>query len=263
MFPLMKIERMRKFFLLLVLTSALAACQQHTATVGQVQYQNIKLDSTLNVTADPKIEAQIKPYRDSLQAQMSQKLCVAPEALLAGRPESLLGNFVSDLVLTEGKAICQKKYPDVHPAVSFMNRGGFRAPIPKGEVTVKNIFELMPFENEVVLLKLKGSDLRRLMNHMASRGGEGVAGMRFGIRKDKAIKCRVGGEPLDNDKIYWMVTSDYLADGGDGSKTLSKNLQRINTGVKLRDMIIDHMRKLGDEGKKATAKLDGRIYHAK
>ncbi|GET33580.1 5'-nucleotidase [Prolixibacter bellariivorans] len=254
---------MRKFFLLLVFAMALAACKQHTATVDQVRYQNIKLDSTLKVSIDPKIEAQIKPYRDSLQAQMSQKLCVASEDLFAGRPESLLGNFVSDLVLSEGKVLCQKKYPDIHPVVSYMNRGGFRAPIPKGEVTVKSIFELMPFENEVVLLKLKGSDLRRLMNHMASRGGEGVAGMRLGIRKDKAIKCKVDGAPLDNDKTYWMITSDYLADGGDGSKSLSKNLQRVNTGVKLRDMIIAHMRKLGDEGKMATAKLDGRIYHAK
>jgi 2',3'-cyclic-nucleotide 2'-phosphodiesterase (5'-nucleotidase family) len=254
---------MRKFFLLLVLAMALAACKQHTATVDQVRYQNIKMDSTLKVSADPQIEAQIKPYRDSLQAQMSQKLCVASEDMFAGRPESLLGNFVSDLVLAEGKELCQKKFPNIHPVVSYMNRGGFRAPIPKGEVTVKSIFELMPFENEVVLLKLKGSDLRRLMNHMASRGGEGVAGMRFGIRKDKAIKCKVDGAPLDNDKTYWMLTSDYLADGGDGSKTLSKNLQRVNTGVKLRDMIIDHLRKLGDEGKMATAKLDGRIYHAK
>ena len=254
---------MRKFFLLLVFALLFASCKQHTATVDQVQYQNIKLDSTLKVSADPKIEAQIKPYRDSLQAQMSQKLCMASEDMFAGRPESLLGNFVSDLVLAEGKAFCQEKYPDIHPLVSYMNRGGFRAPIPKGEVTVKTIFELMPFENEVVLLKLKGSDLRRLMNHMASRGGEGVAGMRFGIRKDKAIKCMVDGAPLDNDKTYWMVTSDYLADGGDGSKSLSKNLQRVNTGIKLRGMIINHMKKLGDEGKMATAKLDGRIYHAK
>ena len=248
---------------MLMLAMLLASCKQHTATVDQVRYKNIKLDSTLTVIADPKIEAQIKPYRDSLHAQMSVKLCVAQEDMFAGRPESLLGNFVSDLVLSEGKQLCEKKYPDVHPVVSYMNRGGFRAPIPKGEVTVKSIFELMPFENEVVLLKLKGSDLRRLMNHMASRGGEGVAGMRFGIRKDKAIKCMIDGKPIDNDKEYWMVTSDYLADGGDGSKTLSKNLQRINTGVKLRDMIIGHMRKLGEEGKMATSKLDGRIYRAK
>ncbi|WP_194830924.1 5'-nucleotidase C-terminal domain-containing protein [Prolixibacter sp. SD074] len=254
---------MKKFFLLLVFAMALAACKQHTATIDQVRYQNIKLDSTLKLSAAPKIEAQIKPYRDSLQAQMSQRLCVASEDLFTGRPESLLGNFVSDLVLAEGKALCQKKYPDIHPVVTYMNRGGLRAPIPKGEVTVKSIFELMPFENEVVLLKLKGSDLRRLMNHMASRGGEGVAGMRFGIRKDKAIKCMVDGKPLDNDNLYWMVTSDYLADGGDGSKSLSKNLQRVNTGVKLRDMIIAHMRKLGEDGKMATSKLDGRIYHAK
>ena len=136
---------MRKFFLLLVFALLFASCKQHTATVDQVQYQNIKLDSTLKVSADPKVEAQIKPYRDSLQAQMSQKLCMASEDMFAGRPESLLGNFVSDLVLAEGKAFCQEKYPDIHPLVSYMNRGGFRAPIPKGEVTVKTIFELMPF----------------------------------------------------------------------------------------------------------------------
>jgi 2',3'-cyclic-nucleotide 2'-phosphodiesterase (5'-nucleotidase family) len=254
---------MRKLFLLLAFASILSACTQHSTTVSQVKYQNINLDSTLKVSADPGIEAQIRPYRDSLKAQMSQKLCIASEAMFAGRPESLLGNFVCDLVLSDSKSYCQVNYPKIHPDVCYMNKGGFRAPIPKGAVTVKNIFELMPFENEVVMLKLKGSDLRRLMNHMAKRGGECEAGMRFGIRKDKAIKCRIDGLPMDNDKAYWLVTTDYLADGGDSNSPLAKKLQRINTGIKLRDMIIAHMRELGEQGKTANAKLDGRIYHAK
>ena len=145
----------------------------------------------------------------------------------------------------------------------MVNRGGLRVPIPKGEIKVQNMFELMPFENEIVFLKMSGVEMRRFIDHMASRGGEGVAGMRFGIKENRGINPEIQGQPLDDSKSYWLVTSDYIANGGDGSEILSAVRERIATGVKFRDMFIEHLRKMGRAGIKIEAKIDGRVYDAK
>lgn len=194
---------------------------------------------------------------------MGEVLCISKDPLLGDRPESALTNFCADLILQESDSICLKRYPDVRMSVSMVNRGGLRMPIPKGEIKVLNMFELMPFENEIVFLKLSGIELRRFIDHMASRGGEGVSGMRFGIKENKGVDPVIQGQPLDDSKSYWLVTSDYIANGGDGSEVLIGVKERIATGVKFRDMFIDHLRKMGHNGISIEAKTDGRIYNAK
>jgi 2',3'-cyclic-nucleotide 2'-phosphodiesterase (5'-nucleotidase family) len=87
--------------------------------------------------------------------------------------------------------------------------------------------------------------------------------MRFGIRAGKGINPEIQGKPLDETKDYWIVTSDYLANGGDGFDILSTVKDRISTGVKFRDMFINHLRILGQKGISIEAKTDGRVYDAK
>lgn len=194
---------------------------------------------------------------------MEDVLCISKDALFGGRPESPLTNFCADLILQESDSICLKRYPEIRMSVSMVNRGGLRVPIPKGEVKVQNMFELMPFENEIVLLKLSGVEMLQFIDHIASRGGEGVAGMRLGIKDDKAFSPEIQGKPLDETKSYWLVTSDYIANGGDGFEILSSVKERVSTGVKFRDMFIGHLRSLGKKGITIEAKADGRIYNAK
>jgi len=235
----------------------------HTMTVTKVESVNIRLDSTLHIVPDSAMEAIILPYRTKLMADMNEVLCISKEPLFGGRPESPLTNFCADLVLSEAEAICVKRYPEIHISVSMVNRGGLRVPIPKGEVKVQNMFELMPFENEIVFLKMSGPVMRRFIDHMAARGGEGVSGMRFGIKADKSVNPEIQGKPLDDSKSYWLVTSDYIANGGDGSEILKEVGERISTGVRFRDMFIDHLRKMGANGITLEAKKDGRVYDAK
>ena len=249
------------FVFLLIVGYAFPGC--HSLNVSKVEYTNIRLDSTLKVAPDPKVEAVIAPYRAKLAKDMGEVLCVSNVALFGGRPESLLTNFCADLVRIESDSICLKKYPGMKIDVAMVNRGGLRVPIPKGEIKVQNMFELMPFENEVVFLKLTGAEMRGFINHMASRGGEGVSGIRFGIKDDKAFNPEVQGTLLDDSKSYWLVTSDYIANGGDGSGILKGIKERIIPGIRFRDMFIDHLRKLGRKGITIDAKLDGRVYDAK
>lgn len=235
----------------------------HPLMVAKIDYKNIRLDSTLKINPDPKIESVILPYRTKLMNDMEEVLCTSSEALFGGRPESRLTNFCADLILQESDSICIKRYPDIKISVSMVNRGGLRVPIPKGEVKVQNMFELMPFENEIVFLKMSGAQMRRFIDHMASRGGEGVAGLRFGIKDDKSFNPELQGQPLDDKKSYWLATSDYIANGGDGFELLNSVKERILTGVKFRDMFINHLRAMGQRGISIDVKTDGRVYDAK
>ncbi len=256
------IQSLRPPAMVVLLFIALLVSGCHSMMVTKVETVNIRLDSSLNIAPDPVMESIILPYRTKLMNDMGEVLCLSKDPVYAGKPESPLSNFCADLVLQESDSICLKKYPGIHVDVSMVNRGGLRVPIPKGEVKVQNMFELMPFENEVVFLKMSGAELRRFIDHMASRGGEGVSGMRFGIKDEKGFNPEIQGKPLDDSKSYWLVTSDYIANGGDGSDILKAVKERIATGVKFRDMFIDHLRKMGRKGMAIEAKTDGRIYNA-
>jgi 2',3'-cyclic-nucleotide 2'-phosphodiesterase (5'-nucleotidase family) len=247
------------YFLLLLL--AFSACT--TYKVEKTQTANIHLDSLIFTPSSPSVEAIIKPYRDKVNADMTEVLCISAEAMYGGKPESPLTNYFADLTLEEANRFCAATHPEIKMDISMINRGGLRIPLPKGEITTMTMFEMMPFENEVVFLKLKGEVVLEFVNHMASRGGEGVSGLRFGIKDGKAVKPEVGGKPLDISLTYWLVTSDYIANGGDGSEILSKSSGRMDTGIKARDMFIQYFKRLGKEGKTVTAKTDGRIYDAK
>ena len=247
--------------ILLLIAVLISGC--HPLMVTKVDYNNIRIDSTLKISPDPKTESVILPYRTKLMNDMEEVLCTSSVALFGGRPESRLTNFCADLILQESDSICINRYPGIKISASMVNRGGLRVPIPKGEVKVQNMFELMPFENEIVFLKMSGTEMKRFIDHMASRGGEGVAGMRFGIKDDKGFNPEIQGQPLDDKKSYWLVTSDYIANGGDGFEILSTVKMRISTGVKFRDMFINHLRAMGQRGISIEVKTDGRVYDAK
>ena len=73
----------------------------------------------------------------------------------------------------------------------------------------------MPFENELVIVWLKGDKLLELLQFFAKVGGEGISGLRMEIQNGKAANISIGGKPLNTDKLYSIATNDYLAGGND------------------------------------------------
>jgi 2',3'-cyclic-nucleotide 2'-phosphodiesterase (5'-nucleotidase family) len=249
-----------RFGYILWLLLAVSACT--TYKVGKSESENIRLDSLISYPVSAKIEHMILPYREKVNEGMTEVLCNSAEAVYGARPESPLTNLFADLTLEESNRYCAEKHPDIRMDLSMINRGGLRTSLPKGEIRTMTMFEMMPFENEVVFVKLSATVMLQFINHLAARGGEGVGGLRFGIKNNKAVNPEIGGKPVDTSRSYWLVTSDYIANGGDGSEILSKSEERIDTGIKARDMFITYFRRVGKEGKTVTAKTDGRIYNA-
>jgi 2',3'-cyclic-nucleotide 2'-phosphodiesterase (5'-nucleotidase family) len=248
---------MRKFFLfqpLLVFTFLVTSC--HTTYQSQsVKYQDYRI--TQKQPASNEITALLKPYSDSVNNSMNGVVAVAGMTLEKKQPEGTLGNVLADAMLLMAK---EKYQTNIDGAL--INFGGIRLPsIPSGDIALGKIYEVAPFDNIIVLLKLNGRLLQQLLNHIAAKGGWPCAGMSWQIKNKSAVNIIIAGNALDENKEYSIALLDYIANGGDDCEML-KTIPQQNNGYLFRDAVIDYFAKLNKEGKKITASIEKRVTNA-
>lgn len=209
---------------------------------------------------DSIVKTFIAPYTKQLERKMNEVVAFSDIALTKDEPESLLSNFVTDLVFHKGNQYFHKSF-NLKADACLLNNGGFRTELPKGNITVGNIFELMPFDNEIYVAKLSGAKVKEMLDFIASKGGMPVAGISMGIKDNTASNVTIGGEKFDVSKEYYILTSDYLYNGGDNVRCFSDALESFPLNIRMRDIIIEYLKELTMEGKNIQAKLDKRIYY--
>ena len=252
---------MRKSFIIIFSLLLFVSCQSRLI-INNVQSENIS-NSPTNFLPDSSIIKLVEPYKSDLEEDMSRVIAISTKAMFKRKPESSLTNFLSDLLLTEGQNYCNKQNFGFEPQMAYVNYGGIRSSLPKGNITVGNIYELMPFENEMVIVELSGKDLNFLAERIADRGGDGVSGITLGIKDGELTLFEIEGKELEKDKNYFLVTNDYIAAGGDGMKAFNNKKKYIKSGLKIRDLIIQNLEQSHQNGIKINAQEDGRIYNAK
>lgn len=123
------------------------------------------------------------------------------------------------------------------------------------------VFEMMPFDNIIILQKVSGVVLKQFLDHIAGRGGWPLAGITMVIKKGKAENVLIGGKTLDLSATYTIANSDYVANGGDNSEML-KTIPQINRGVLLRDALIEYIQEFSKQGKPVTVTVLNRVRNA-
>ncbi|WP_260625826.1 5'-nucleotidase C-terminal domain-containing protein [Hymenobacter sediminicola] len=204
---------------------------------------------------DASVAATIAPYRQRVTEQMTAVLGTAPVAITKNSGESPLANFVADL--QRSRASRETGQPI---DLGVMTNGGLRAPLPAGSITMGSVFELMPFENELVILDVSGAVVQQLFDY-AARVKMPVSGATYVASPEgKATDIRINGQQFNpaQDRMYTIAISDYLAGGGD-QLTFFKSIKPRSTGVLLRNAIADHIRELTAAGRPVEAKVDGRV----
>ncbi|WP_051718954.1 5'-nucleotidase C-terminal domain-containing protein [Hymenobacter sp. IS2118] len=204
---------------------------------------------------DPAVAALIAPYHDKVTAQMTEVLGMAPVALVKTPGESPLANFVADLQRTRASQVLGEAVP-----LGVMTNGGLRAGFAAGPVTLGAVFELMPFENQLVVLDAPGPVVQQLFEY-AARIKMAVSGATYALTFDGLPKdIRIGNQAFDpnQNRTWGIAISDYLASGGD-DMAFFKTLPPRPTGVLLRTAIADHVRSLTQAGQPVTAKVEGRV----
>lgn len=220
------------------------------AAVTAVEVSGTEVGSDLQ--GDAEVEALVAPFRGEMQERTREVIGEASGRLdKGGEWESTLGNFSADAMLHTANRLVSSRVQ-----VAISNGGGLRVPIPPGPITLGLMYELMPFENTLVVQTFKGVHLRALAEEIVRVGGEPVAGLRIGVDdRGEVAGITVEGAPLDPAGEYRVVTSDYLANGSGDLPTLWDPVAREDLGVTLRDAFIRYVRASGE----VVPTLDGRI----
>lgn len=246
---------MRLFKIILLLAVLTTACTPRYSLVDYTVQSKLEVDSTYKV--DNTAEATIASYRGMLDKQMNRKIGVAAIDLYSSRVmgESILGNFAADL-LQERSNFYSKDSVDM----SIQNFGGLRVNINKGDIYVRTIYELMPFDNLIVIMKLKGSTINKLFEYQGTTKSIAISNTQLRFTKDGRLKeAIINGEKFDPNKTYTISTSDYLANGGGNMIFLKEALQRTDTNILLRNAMIEYIEQLTKQGKAITAKIESRV----
>ena len=187
-------------------------------------------------------------------ARVKDVVGYAPEIMERNYPESPLSNWYIDALIKQSEIVFGKK---VHIGVG--NFGGIRVDMPKGEVILDDILSMFPFKNSVVYVEHKGSVIRSILAEMAATRFQVLGGVRIVAENGKLVSVEVDGEPLDDAKVYGLVTNSFLLYGGDGLFLANDALSLTDTGVNLCDVMLDYLKSEANAGRQIVGSSDGRI----
>ena len=190
-------------------------------------YRLIPVDSRLDNRIDPEAAALLAKYRKGVDALKMEKIGKMAQEMPHG--SHLIVNWVADVMLEKGKELTDRNVD-----VALVNKGGIRRGLPAGHITKEHILTMLPFDNKLVVMEIKGSDLKAAFDVFAQRNGDGIS---------------AGFNPaeIDPDRTYTLVTIDYLANGGDYLTTLPNGKVIARSALRLDETMIDYI--LSQKGK--------------
>ena len=204
------------------LGASLWACSSHLTISGS------KDPILSNDNSQSELNEFLQPYSDSLKVLMSEKIAYTNMDLIKERPSSNLMKWVANAIFShETKNVRLSK-----PAFCLLNTGGLRSIIGKGDVTVGDIFKLMPFDNSVVWVEFDKSILNEIEIYLQNSGGEPLANAVF---EDNLLQFAKEVEY----ESFVLITSDYLFGGGDSMDFMKKGKLIKNEGILIRDILIE------------------------
>jgi 2',3'-cyclic-nucleotide 2'-phosphodiesterase (5'-nucleotidase family) len=220
---------------------------------SQASQTRIRPDSLQLV--DSAIVNMIAPYKQKLDAQMNEVIAVTENDLVKEQPEGTLCTL-----LAEASMAYANKISDRPVDLCVMNYGGVRIPfIAKGNITLRNVYEFMPFDNQLELVEIDAATCKEVLDLVARSGGGPISGARITIANKTAQDILIQNKPWDSTRTYLLLSSDYLINGGDGATMFQHPIKRISLNYKVRDALIDYLRDQTANKTTINIQKDGRI----
>jgi 2',3'-cyclic-nucleotide 2'-phosphodiesterase (5'-nucleotidase family) len=242
MVNLKKYNVVSRYFVLFLTFILSVSCGEQKYYVTKIEGKDIGItNSNKDVEA---IETFVKPYRDHINTELNNVISYAPETLdKSGQWQTTIGNLLADITLQRGNAIFTAR-ENKKIDLCLLNNGGIRSIIPKGNVTLKTAFEIMPFENTSIVVALKGAQIAEMVTYLiAEKKPHPISGIQFTIDKNNQAKdILIQGKALENETLYYVITSDYLSNGGDKMDFFKKGTATFDLNYKLRNILIDYLK---------------------
>lgn len=231
-------------FVLFLTFLSFSACSTSKLKVTKIEGKQIPITSEIGI--DATITNFVAPYKKHIDEELNAVLAIAPETIdKSGTWQTPMGNMFSQAVFEKGNPIFQQR-ENKSIDIVLLNHGGIRTIIPKGEVTARSAFEIMPFENSLVIIALKGEQIEEMLQYFVTeKKPHPLYGMSFTIGSDQSVKnIVVQGKPFSRETVYYVGTNDYLANGGDNMTFFKKGIQRYDLDYKLRNILIDYFKEV-------------------
>lgn len=246
---MVKLRKYNRFFIQIIVAFSvflLVSCSGN-------KYYNSKIEGkqigVTNQSGEIKsINDFITPYREHINKDLDNILAYSPETLdkSKGEWQTTIGNLMADMTVEMGNPIFHSRInKDID--ICILNHGGIRSILPKGNVTTRTAFEIMPFENSLIVVELKGTEIREMANYiLKEKKPHPLNGLQVVIDKNTmTIKSlSINGKPLEDSKSYYVATSDYLSNGGDNMVFFKKAITSYDMNYKLRNIMIDYFKKV-------------------
>lgn len=244
MVNLKKYNALLRYFVLILTVFFFLSCAEKKLHLNKIEGKQIPITEALSQI--DSIDQFIAPYRKHIDEDLNTVLAFAPENIdKKGVWQTKIGNLQSTITLAAADKVFKLR-ENKNVTICILNNGGIRAIINKGNVTTRTAFELMPFENNLVVVALKGEQILEMVNYIIKeKKPHPLAGMTFTIDKnDVAKNILVQNQPLDLQKTYNVATNDYLFNGGDNMNFFKKFVQMYDLNYKVRNVWIDYFKEV-------------------
>ena len=222
---------------------ALVACK----TESNQQKYGYNIEINQQVLSDSSIVKYYQPFKKNLEESlMNTPISYSPETYKKndGELNSTLSNMFADATYEMSNPVFNKMSGE-NIDIVLLNNGGIRSIISKGNISEKTAFELMPFENSIVILELSGLSIIKMIDYLRKvKLQHPISGLQITLNNDYSVnEVKINGVSIENEKKYYVATTDYLLEGGDKMYFLAETTKTTDINYKMRDILIDYFKK--------------------
>lgn len=232
-----------KLFVLSVTIWSFTHCSKTTYQVNQVESNRIGV--TRDAGEDKTLSQFILPYKQHIDRDLDSILCYNPETLekSKGKWQTNIGDWMATVCFEHANPLFKARTGKTID-ICLLNHGGIRAILPKGNISARNAYEIMPFENNLVVIGLTFEKIVELTEYFVSeKKPHPIYGMSISFDKEQNITdVKIHGESLQKDRIYYVLTSDYLSSGGDNMTFFQNPISSYDLDYKIRNVLIDEFK---------------------
>ena len=233
---------MKRVILILFITFfSIQSCENNYVLQGN------RIEVNNNVKSDKEIVEFITPYKNKVDSKMDSILAYSPTNYdkKNGLLNTAIGNMMADVALKLSNPVYKaRKNRDID--FVLLNHGGIRAPISKGDITTRTAYNVMPFENSMVVCELDGETVEELINYLKlSKKAHPISGINIVLDNSyNLIEAKINDKEISKNKIYSVATTDYLLNGGDKMDFFKKSKENTILDYKLRNILIDYFKQI-------------------
>jgi 2',3'-cyclic-nucleotide 2'-phosphodiesterase (5'-nucleotidase family) len=233
-----------KYFMFGVFVCLFSSCKQE-AHLTKIEGKRIEINDSL--PSNQAIENYIKPYKEHVEKDLDSVLAYAVDTYSKndGELNTAIGNFLADAVFELSNPIFKSRTGKDIDMV-LLNHGGIRSIISKGDITLRTAYEIMPFDNVVVVAELKGTYVLELVKYLQNaKRAHPISKLNIKLGSNfQLIEATINNQPIDTKRTYYVATNDFLMNGGDRMYFLKKRDSSYVLDYKIRNLLIDYFKKV-------------------